>query len=142
MDTPRFEHGKDFGSIHPPTAVVAGQGPASFQQGEHYFDQAGGYVGSVGADGKPYVVGVKKAPAAPEPPAPKVPRIEQQAAKAKAPETPQAEGDNLNLDGWVRGSVKIPWFSVRKEIGILYPDVDTSTAAKAKAGLKAKGIGV
>jgi hypothetical protein len=142
MDTPRFVQGQDFGSIHPPSEVVAGRGPAYYQQGEHYFDNAGGYVGSIGADGKPYVAGVKKAPAAPQPPAPKVPKIEQQAAKAKAPEPPQAEGDNLNLDGWVKGTAKIPWFSVKKEIGLLYPDVDTTKAEKAKAGLKLKGIGV
>lgn len=136
MEKPRFDHARDFGSLYPP------MDGASFHQDEHYYGGNGEYLYSIDAAGKRYVAGVKKAPAAPEPPAPKVPRIEQQAAKAKAPEPPQGEGDNLNLDGWVKGTAKIPWFSVKKEIGILYPDVDTSKADKAKAGLKAKGIGV
>lgn len=138
MEKPRFDQGRDFGQLYPP------MDGASFHQDEHYYSGSAEYLYSIGSNGMRYVVGAK-APAAapaPQPPAPKVPRIEQQAAKAKAPESPQGVGENLNLDGWVRGTAKIPWFSVKKEIGIVYPDIDNSTAAKAKSGLKAKGIGV
>lgn len=138
MEKPRFDHARDFGSLYPP------MDGASFHQDEHYYGGNGEYLFSIGSDGMRYVAGAKApATAAPKPPpAPKVPRIEQQAAKAKAPEAPQGVGDNLNLDGWVRGTAKIPWFSVAAEIKLLHPDVDATSAKAARAGLKAKGIGV
>ena len=137
MEKPRFDHGADFSSLHPPL------NGASFHQGEHYFGGNGDYVYSIDAEGTRYVVGAKApaaAPTAPEPP--KVPKI-QQAAQARTAEATET-GASINLDGWVKDIIKpkIPWFTVKKEIGLLHPDVDVSSAAKARAGLKAKGIGV
>lgn len=123
MQLPRFEPHSNHGTIHPP---VAG---ASLVQREHYYDSQGEYLYSVGADGSRYKVGAS-APAK---------------AKAKPTATQantETKGDNLDLDGWVKGEKTIPWPTVQKEVRTRFPEVDTSSKLAMIDGLKAAGVGI
>lgn len=51
------------------------------------------------------------------------------------------EAEPTDLAAWVRGEIKVPFFTVKKAALAQFPDIDTTNAGTLKAGLLANGIG-
>lgn len=110
--TLRLNEDKPFGTVHPP------MDGAYFEQDGKLFGHDKMQLGKAGAD-------KGAAQSAPS-------------STSEANDEPPAETD---LDAWVRGEIKVPFFLVKRAALAKFPDIDTTNAGTIKARLVAEGIG-
>ena len=109
--TLRLNESRPYGTIHPPLDG------AFYEQDGKLFDQNMIQMGSAGA-------AKGAAQAAP--------------SSSKANST---QSEEVDLDAWVRGEIKPPFFAVKRAALAQFPEIDTTNAGTIKAYLVANGMG-